>query len=72
MHFCQSFVSVSKEHQSKLAHDQVKTAIWEWKVLRRADTPSNRESLSLGGCAAHVEHVGIEVEAADCSLRSTA
>jgi hypothetical protein len=72
MHFRQGFVAVSKEHQSKLAQYQVKTAIGEWELLGGTGTPCNRETFSLGGCATHAEHVWIEVKADDCSPRSNA
>src|SRR5262245_979371 len=69
MHFRQGFMSVSKEHQPKLAHYQVKASIGEWELLSRTGTPFNRETLPLGCCASHAEHVWIEIEAYDHSLR---
>jgi hypothetical protein len=69
MHFHQGFMPVGKEHQPELAHDQVKASIGEWELLSRAGAPFNRETLPLRRCTSHAEHVWIEIEASDHSLR---
>jgi hypothetical protein len=72
MHFREGFMSVGKEHQSELAHYQVKAFIWEWELLSRACTPFNRETFPIGRCASHAEHGWIEIETDDPTLCSNA
>ncbi len=70
VHCREGGAAVSEEHQSKLAQYQVKVTLWEWKLLSLARTPLDRKTLPLGHCTSHTEHVWIEVEADDHSMRS--
>jgi hypothetical protein len=72
MHFRESGLSIRKEHQSKLAQDQVKVLIWEWQSLRWAWMPFNGQLIPLSRCARHANHIWIDIETDDDSLRSNA
>src|SRR5574339_42607 len=70
MHFLESCMFIRKEHQPKLAQDQVKVLIWIWKTLCRACMPFNYKLISFSCCACHVNHVWVGVEADDSAPRS--
>jgi len=72
LHFHRALRRVGKEHQSELARYQVKALIGEWELLSRAGTPFNRQALLFRRCASRAEHMWIEIEAGDFSLRPDA
>src|SRR5690349_18617093 len=67
MHFLESCMSVCKEHQPKLAQDQIKVFIWKWELLRRACVPFHCNLIPFRRDACHVNHVWIEIETNDHS-----
>src|SRR5690349_1459759 len=68
MHFLESCMSICKEHQPKLAQDQIKVFIWKWELLRWSCVPFNCKMCLFSRCACHVNHVWIDIETHDDSL----
>jgi hypothetical protein len=60
-------MSVCKEHQPKLAQDQIKVFIWKWELLRGACVPFHCNLIPFRRDAGHVNHVWIDIEANDDS-----
>src|SRR5215211_2252441 len=70
MHFRECYVSVTEEHQPKLAKYQVKVLIWKWELLRWTGVPFNCGVIPLSRCACYVDHIWIGIETHDDSPQS--